>query len=155
MIAVKGEVVRDAALMQRLADEPDRFVAIEPVPPSQQHRWMSEFAASIEDPELRERLTRALDGSGAFRRFKDLLRTDAPARRRWFLLRSTLVSSYMDAWFLARGLSGVLSVAAPTARAAPTDDPEQQQLRQAAREQIDRLPDDALRLAIDYLRHRL
>lgn len=155
VLAVKEGELRDAALLQRLADEPDRFIAIEPVPPSDQHRWMTDFVASIADLELRERLTRALDGTGAFRRFKDLLRTDAAARRRWFILRSALVSSYMEAWLLARGIPDVLTAAAPPAPEAPTDDPAQQQLRAAARAQIDRLPDDALRLAVDYLRHRL
>lgn len=153
VIAVHGELLKDAALLRRLAADPGRFVRIDPVPPAEQHRWMNEFAESIQEPALRERLTRALDGAGAFRRFKDVLRTEAPARRRWYLLRSTLVCAYIDAWLQARGLTGprpdAPAVAAAPELAARGD------LRQLARERLERLSDDGLRLAIAYLRYRL
>ena len=46
----------------------------------EQYRWMERFIPMIEDPDLRGKLTQAIDGKGAFRRFKDVLMSYAPDR---------------------------------------------------------------------------
>lgn len=50
-------------------------------------RDMESFAERVPDAEMRERLLRAIQGRGAFRRFKDLLHQDADEslRARWYL----------------------------------------------------------------------
>ncbi len=51
-----------------------------------EYEWMTEFAESVTDERARERLLDALDGKGAFRRFKDILiRVDL--RDAWFTYR--------------------------------------------------------------------
>jgi len=60
---------------------------VEPLGSRVEYGWMEEFAGTVGDVRLRERLEVALDGRGAFRRFKNVL-FDAPAEReRWFAFR--------------------------------------------------------------------
>ena len=50
-------------------------------------RDMQSFAEGVAEPDLRERLLEAIQGRGAFRRFKDVLHRDADEslRARWYL----------------------------------------------------------------------
>ena len=50
---------------------------------------------------LRDRLTHAIDGKGAFRRFKDVLMAYGPERERWFAFRSERLRVFMEAWLSA------------------------------------------------------
>ena len=52
--------------------DPD-LVSIEPLPSSAGYRDMADFTGAVTDDQVRERLERALDGKGAFRRFGDEL----------------------------------------------------------------------------------
>ncbi|MGI8522969.1 MAG: UPF0158 family protein [Nocardioides sp.] len=52
-------------------DDPDRYLAIEPGSSREGWQDMSAFVARLPAGELRERLDRAIEGRGAFRRFKD------------------------------------------------------------------------------------
>ena len=56
-----------------LDDVDDSLVAISPLPPSVWYRDMVEFAEAVSDETARERLLRALQGRGPFRRFKNEL----------------------------------------------------------------------------------
>jgi hypothetical protein len=47
------------------------LVSIEPLPSWRGYRDMADFAQAVTDERVRERLERALDGKGAFRRFGD------------------------------------------------------------------------------------
>ena len=49
------------------------YLRVEPVSSREQYRWMERFIQMLEASELREALTQAIDGKGAFRRFKDVL----------------------------------------------------------------------------------
>lgn len=58
-------------------DELD-LVAIEPLPSSVWYRDMADFAGRVSDEQAARRLARALDGKGAFRRFKAELYEEYP-----------------------------------------------------------------------------
>ena len=74
------------------------LVPVEPLPSSEEYGWMVEFAASVSEPRLRDLLEVALDGRGAFRRFKNVL-GDAPEERaRWFAFRDGRVREAMQEW---------------------------------------------------------
>lgn len=60
-----------------LLDEiPDDWVAIDPVESRDAYRDMADFATAVGDPARRERLLDALDGRGAFSRFRDRVHND-------------------------------------------------------------------------------
>lgn len=107
-----GEVIRivdgvaDPAMHSRIMDD-SRYLRIDPVSSREQYRWMERFIATVEDDELRRRLNIAIDGKGAFRRFKDALMSHPVDRERWFAFRSERLRACMDSWLTAHGIKAV------------------------------------------------
>jgi hypothetical protein len=107
-----GEVIRivdgvaDPAMHSRIMND-KRYLRIDPVSSREQYRWMERFIATVEDEELRRRLNIAIDGKGAFRRFKDALMSHPVDRERWFAFRSERLRSCMDSWLVAHGVTPV------------------------------------------------
>lgn len=107
-----GEVIRivdgvaDPAMHARILND-SRYLRIDPVSSREQYRWMERFIATVEDDDLRRRLNIAIDGKGAFRRFKDALMSHPVDRERWFAFRSERLRSCMDSWLTAHGIEPV------------------------------------------------
>jgi len=84
--------------------EADHLLPVEPLGSSVEYGWMAEFASSVGDARLRDRLEVALDGRGAFRRLKNVL-LDFPAEReRWFRFRDARVREAMLEWLAEEGI---------------------------------------------------
>lgn len=157
----------DEEKRQQIARSGGRFVHLDPASSREQYRWMERFVASVEDPALRERLTLAIDGKGAFRRFKDVLLSYPVERDRWFSYRANLLHIYIDGWLATQDIT--LGAYPPWGK--PEDPPEpniplekpqgeralgpSETLRRQARELIDRLPAIELPAAIAYLQYLL
>jgi len=78
-----------------------------PIPQADSHdeyNLMVEFAATVRDQHLREMLEVALDGRGAFRRFKNVLARYPKERQRWFEFRDQDLRRRIDAWLEQVGL---------------------------------------------------
>jgi hypothetical protein len=109
---VTGDVLRvvdgvaDPQMHARIAADPN-YLRIDPVSSREQYRWMERYIPMVEDPELSAKLTQAIDGKGAFRRFKDVLMTYGPERERWFSFRSERLRIFMEAWLGAHALNPV------------------------------------------------
>jgi len=107
-----GEVIRivdgvaDPSMHTRIMNDA-RYLRIDPVSSREQYRWMERFIATVEDEELRRRLNTAIDGKGAFRRFKDALMSHPVDRERWFAFRSERLRSCMESWLTAHGIHSV------------------------------------------------
>ncbi len=107
-----GEVLRvvdgiaDPQMHSRIAAD-EAYVCVEPVSSREQYRWMERFIQMLSPGELREELTLAIDGRGAFRRFKDVLMVNAPEREQWFTFRSERLRVFMTAWLDAHALRPV------------------------------------------------
>ena len=127
-----GEVIRivdgvaDPSMHTRIIGD-SRYLRIDPVSSREQYRWMERFIATVEDEELRRRLNIAIDGKGAFRRFKDALVNHPVDRERWFAFRSERLRSCMESWLTAHGIH---SVERPTWH-VPTADEVQEVLPEA------------------------
>jgi hypothetical protein len=104
-----GDVIRivdgiaEPATHARIAADPG-YLRIEPVSSREQYRWMERFIATVDEPELRQKLVAAIDGKGAFRRFKDVLMGFPIDRERWFAFRSERLRIAIEAWLDAHGL---------------------------------------------------
>lgn len=110
--------VADPQMHARIASDAN-YLRIDPVSSREQYRWMERYIPMVEDPELQGKLTQAIDGKGAFRRFKDVLMQYAPERERWFAFRSERLRIFMEAWLNAHALNPVarpLWVPDPAAR---------------------------------------
>ena len=146
----------------------ESFVRIEPAASREQYKWMERFVAGVTDEALRERLVIAIDGKGAFRRFKDVLLNYPTERERWFSYRAELLHWAIQKWMDKEQL-------APkdpppwTAPKPPVEDNVQLErpstngegpgeiLRRQAKELIDQVPAVELPAAIaflDFLRER-
>ena len=146
----------------------EQFLRIEPAASREQYKWMERFVSHVTDEPLRERLIIAIDGKGAFRRFKDVLLNYPAERERWFSYRSDLLHWHMQKWLEKEQLD---PKEAPPWGAAPEpvdedvtlDRPQQgaegpgEILRRQAKELIDQIPAVELPAAIaflDFLRER-
>jgi hypothetical protein len=107
-----GEVIRivdgvaDPSMHTRIMND-NRYLRIDPVSSREQYRWMERFIATVEEEELRRRLNVAIDGKGAFRRFKDALMSHPVDRERWFAFRSERLRSCMESWLTAHGIQSI------------------------------------------------
>jgi hypothetical protein len=107
-----GEVLRvvdgvaDPQMHVRIAAD-GNYLRIDPVSSREQYRWMERFIPMVDEPELRRKLTQAIDGKGAFRRFKDALMSYATDRERWFAFRSERLRAFMEAWLNAHAITPV------------------------------------------------
>ncbi|MEO7095504.1 MAG: UPF0158 family protein, partial [Polyangiales bacterium] len=114
-----GEVIRvvdgvaDPQMHARIAADAG-YLRVDPVSSREQYRWMERFIPMVDNLELRARLNQAIDGKGAFRRFKDVLMAHADERERWFTYRSERLKTFMDAWLTAHSLR---AIARPAKRA--------------------------------------
>jgi hypothetical protein len=104
-----GEVLRvvdgvaDPQMHVRIASD-GNYLRIDPVSSREQYRWMERFIPMVEDNDLRGKLTQAIDGKGAFRRFKDVLMTFGEDREKWFTFRSERLRTFMEAWLSAHAI---------------------------------------------------
>jgi hypothetical protein len=80
------------------------LIHVEPLGSSIEYGWMAEFASTVGDVRLRDLLEVALNGRGAFRRFKDVLH-DYPAEREgWFAFRDGRVRAAAREWLAENGI---------------------------------------------------
>lgn len=158
----------DADKRERIAQTPDAFVRIEPASSREQYRWMERFVASVEDQELADRLLIAIDGKGAFRRFKDVLLSFPAERERWFNYRADLLHHHINRWFEAKELDSDPPApwgdvapppepVEPMVRTTPTGEGPADVLRKQVKALVDVLPAGELhsaRVFLEYLRDR-
>lgn len=107
-----GEVLRvvdgvaDPQMHARISADPN-YLRIDPVSSREQYRWMERFIPMVDEGELKSKLIQAIDGKGAFRRFKDVLMSYGPERERWFTFRSERLRTFMEAWLSAHAIKAI------------------------------------------------
>lgn len=151
------------SLKAKVAGNIVNYIRVDPASSREQYRWMERFVGSVVDPQLRERLVMAIDGKGAFRRFKDVLLAYPAERERWFTYRADLLHWHMHNWLIERQIDP--SSTPPWGEAKPPPDlgdappvpiphgteAPGEALRRQARETIDSLPAIELPSAIAFL----
>jgi hypothetical protein len=151
------------SLRAKVAANIGNYIRIDPASSREQYRWMERFVGSVSDPQLRERLIMAIDGKGAFRRFKDVLLAYPSERERWFTYRADLLHWHIHTWLGEHDIEPAeappwgeakpppeLEEATPVAIPHGTEAPGEA-LRRQARELIDGLPAIELPSAIAFL----
>ena len=156
------ESEEERASHRTVQENSTRYLAVEPVPPKEQYRWIEKFVATVTDEKLRERILVAIDGKGAFRRFKDLLVSYPGVRERWFDYRGQHLHAYINEWIAQKNIALIepppwgwdvkppeddpVPAAVVTAELSPVEE-----LRRQARELIDKDPAVELETAIAFL----
>ena len=85
-------------IYEQIEREPGRYLAIPPDSSREGYRDMEVFTDTVEDENLRDKLWIALDGRGAFRRFKDVLFGYPEERQRWFKFKEERTKSRINEW---------------------------------------------------------
>ena len=107
---VTGDVIRifeggeNADLRLKQAETSPDYLYIDPVSSREQYHWMEEFIEVVEEPTLKDKLNIAIDGKGAFRRFKDVLVGYPVERERWFAKRSVKLRAHMTEWLASKNI---------------------------------------------------
>jgi hypothetical protein len=84
------------------------YLRVDPISSRKQYHWMKRFITTVEESEFRTRLVQAIDGKGAFRRFKDVLMAFPVDRERWFTFRSERLRTCMEGWLETHGIEAVV-----------------------------------------------
>lgn len=83
---------------ERIEDGLDRFLRIPQPGSSAGYQDMDEFVETVEDDRLLELLDVALDGKGAFRRFRDVLDRYPAERDRWYAFKDERLKTRIRDW---------------------------------------------------------
>jgi hypothetical protein len=90
-----------------LPDETGQYVEIPRKPSYESYNRMVEFANSVKDRGLREKLDIALDGKGAFRRFKNVLSGYPEEEKRWYAFKDERLRQEVIDWLNSIGIEPV------------------------------------------------
>jgi hypothetical protein len=85
-------------------DESGRYVDIPRKTSSEAYDLMVEFARSVTNSNLKEKLEIALDGKGTFRRFKNVISDYPDEEKRWFAFKDKRMREEVIEWLNALGI---------------------------------------------------
>ncbi|MCJ7744385.1 MAG: UPF0158 family protein [Dehalococcoidales bacterium] len=85
-------------LRDKIEEESDRYERIPKAESHEGYEEMQDFIATVKDKRLAALLEVAINGKGAFRRFKDVLLNFPEERERWFQFKDTKVQERALEW---------------------------------------------------------
>jgi len=92
------ETAETERIYERLDSDPERYLSIPTQSSREGYRDMVAFTESLEDENLKEKLWIALNGGGAFRRFKDVLSSYPEKREEWFKFQNERLEKRIMKW---------------------------------------------------------
>lgn len=99
------QMLLDADRVER--DYGTRYISVEKDDPYADYNDMERFIGTVEDPELRDRLWRAIQGRGAFRYFKDVLYDHPDVREQWFEFKDARHQRRIERWLEAHDIEPI------------------------------------------------
>lgn len=85
-------------IYERMENEPERYLGIPTESSREGYRDMEASTETVEDENLKEKLWIALDGRGAFRRFKDVLSGYPEKKKEWFEFKEERIKQRVMEW---------------------------------------------------------
>jgi len=110
LVADEAYVEPKEELKMQIQAEPDRYWAIDPIPSSVGWQVMAEFIEQLPVGEARERLTRVVERSHPFRRFKDTLLDYPEIREQWFAFHERAMLQLARGWLEDEGIEAELKL---------------------------------------------
>jgi Uncharacterised protein family (UPF0158)/Nucleotidyltransferase domain len=80
------------------------LIAIAPISSDESYQELLDFSTRVRDPRARELLLRAIEGRGAFRRFKDTLFEFPDLRKDWFAFHDARMERRAIEWLRDEGV---------------------------------------------------
>jgi hypothetical protein len=90
-------------------DDPDRCLYVGPEGSGEGYRDMEDFIASVADASRADRLAIAIEGRGAFRRFKDVISRWPDEQERWYRFSDERSRGRARQWLIGAGYRSVLT----------------------------------------------
>jgi Uncharacterised protein family (UPF0158) len=97
------EYAAEAGEIDEDDDDPERWLRVECEGSHDGYRDMEWFIDDLDDPQLADRLLRAISGRGAFRRFKDTLSERPELMTRWFAFSNDRQRGRARSWLATEG----------------------------------------------------
>lgn len=91
--------------LEILIEQNERYVRIPERTSASAYRTMSGFIETVHETVLRENLSEALKGKGAFRKFKDILIDSPKERKRWHGYNAKEMKKEIIAWLHSLGIN--------------------------------------------------
>ena len=88
--------------------EPGRYLEVRRADSHEGYRDMEDFIGTLHDERLQELLDVAIQGRGAFRRFKDVLERHPAERQQWFEFQASRLEARAHEWLADEGCKAVL-----------------------------------------------
>ncbi len=104
----RREALLDADLVERGYGV--RFVRVPRSDSREDYQDMEDFISTVQDGRLRDRLSRAIQGRGAFGRFRDLLAGSPRERGRWFQFKERRVRERLMEWLESEGIEAMIDL---------------------------------------------
>jgi hypothetical protein len=100
-----GEILFD----EMLTNEPDleEYIEIPHEPSSEVYDDIAAFIEFLADNTIKEKLSSAIQGKGAFRRFKDVLREYPIDQEKWFAFSAERLEKRMRDWLESEDIEAV------------------------------------------------
>ena len=104
-----SEMFDDEETQQQLTEideaEPGRYLQVLRADSREGYADMQDFIDTVSDEHLQELLNVAIQGRGAFRRFKDVLARHPIEQQRWFDFQAARLDARAREWLAEEGLS--------------------------------------------------
>lgn len=88
----------DENALDKIDEEPERYKAIPTMSSDEAYRHMEDFICTVKDEKLKGELNRAINGKGAFRRFKDVLAENPEEQIRWYDFHDKIIKQKAIEW---------------------------------------------------------
>ncbi len=89
---------------KRIKKNPERYLLIPHMSSRDGYQDMVKFTEGLEDESLKELLLEALDGRGAFRRFRDVLERYSDILDEWYKYKDEAVQNRITEWLNENGI---------------------------------------------------
>ncbi|MGC9523549.1 MAG: UPF0158 family protein [Anaerolineae bacterium] len=84
-----------------------RYIRVEQDDPHADYNDMESFIWTVEDEELAARLSRAIQGRGAFRRFRDVVFEDPDVLDAWYAFKDECEQQRLEEWLEANDIEPI------------------------------------------------
>ncbi|MBN1660735.1 MAG: hypothetical protein JXA93_20230 [Anaerolineae bacterium] len=98
-----------------------RYIRVPEADSHEAYRDMEAFISTVRDERLQNRLWQAIDGRGAFGRFKDVIAGDYREQKRWYAFRDAQIDARIVAWLEEEGIEAIIPEPEPVDEIAPPE----------------------------------
>lgn len=100
----ESEPQLDGEILRRIEEDPDRYEPIPSISSREAYGHMDDFIHTVSEGALRDQLSRAIQGSGVFRRFKDILSENPEEQIKWYDFKDKILKREAVEWLEALGI---------------------------------------------------